>query len=444
MPAVVITKEQPESIDTVQAVSGFVPELVGRMCKLEEYSKIKPIKPFNATQSVIAYASPDSTFAATKRLFDQAKQSILIGIYDFSADHVKELVLAAMRRGVKVELMLDIDSQVEKDLFDELEHFGATCTPAPSCASKRAHYFRSSHEKVIVIDNEWCLVQSGNYSDNSIPLNVDEGENGSGFVTGNRDMGLAVRSKPLAKFFRKVLEADIALELKAPEMLAGMQTLPETFLVERAPRKRLAKVFASKEFKLKAPLALQPILSPDNYMKEIPELLRSATNSVWIQQQYIRASQPQIQILLRALAEAKANNKKLDVKIVLGKIFGGKDVEKEAANLRILSSEYGLKLGKHIRYVDTDRLVHCHNKLIVVDGATVLVSSQNWSDAAVTENREAGLLFTHRGLANYYSQIFELDWSTAKKAFGPSGPEMLRPEAFHEEKNIRVVAADYV
>jgi len=36
-----------------------------------------------------------------------------------------------------------------------------------------------------------------------------------------------------------------------------------------------------------------------------------------------------------------------------------------------------------IRYIDTTRLVHCHNKLIIIDGQTVLTSSQNWSKAAV-------------------------------------------------------------
>lgn len=172
------TTATPEIADAAgrdaATLRGFAPELVPRTCSLTAYTK-RDVPAFEASGRVVAYASPDATFAVTKRFLDAAQKSILIGIYDFTADHVKQLVLKAMRRGVRVELMLDIDGKSEQTLFRDLARFGADCTPAPSCASKRAQYFRSSHEKVIVVDNQWTLVQSGNYSDNSIPLNVRDG-----------------------------------------------------------------------------------------------------------------------------------------------------------------------------------------------------------------------------------------------------------------------------
>ena len=120
-------------------------------------------------------ALPNSTYALTKRLFDAAKKSILIGIYDFSAPYMKELLLNALQRGVKIKLMLDIDSKDEQQLFNELIDLGVDGVPAPSCASHRIHFFSSSHVKVMIIDGEWALVQSGNYSENGIPLNVVDG-----------------------------------------------------------------------------------------------------------------------------------------------------------------------------------------------------------------------------------------------------------------------------
>ena len=59
---------------------------------------------------IMAYASPDSTYAVTKKLIDSAQRSIVIGIYDFSADYMKDALKQAMRRGVTVSLMLDTNA----------------------------------------------------------------------------------------------------------------------------------------------------------------------------------------------------------------------------------------------------------------------------------------------------------------------------------------------
>src|SRR5215203_1307896 len=161
--------------------------LANRRCDLQPYHPRRP-RAIRVTGEMIAYASPESTYAVTRRLFEEARRSILIGIYDFTADHIKTLLLAAMQRGVQVTLMLDLDGRVgERPLFDDLKRFGAEAVPAPSCALpvSARRFFSSSHEKVIVVDDEWTLVQSGNYSDNSIPLNEADGGDPDRFVAGN-------------------------------------------------------------------------------------------------------------------------------------------------------------------------------------------------------------------------------------------------------------------
>jgi len=126
---------------------------VNRLCELQAYDPM-PVPSVSVRADIIAYASPDSTFAVTKKLFDAATKSILIGIYDFTAPHMRQLVLDAMARGVKVSLMLDIDSADESRIFDDLIQMGVTGVPAPSCANDTVHVFASSHEKVIIIDDE--------------------------------------------------------------------------------------------------------------------------------------------------------------------------------------------------------------------------------------------------------------------------------------------------
>ncbi|MFA5952624.1 MAG: phospholipase D-like domain-containing protein [Hyphomicrobium sp.] len=451
MPSYVLRLAKGFSVARPQAVGGeaagpifAVPEMVGRSCRLEPYEARKiPKIALEAGAEAIAYASPDSTFAVTKRLMDAAERSILIGIYDFSAPHMREVLLNALARGVSVSLMLDIDSDSENREFDKLVEMGVRGVPAPSCAHDTIRFFSSSHEKVIVIDDEWCLVQSGNYSSNSIPLNERDGGGATGFRTGNRDSGLAIRSPKLAALFTEILEADMALVEATPEMLR--RPLDESvFLVERVPRGP-KKRFKSEAFTFADKLTVTPVLSPDNYMLVVPDLLRKARVSVLIEQQYIKANQTHIRTLLGAIKQAREKSPKLDVRIVLGKVFNKSKLKAERENLQILADDYGLELGTHIRYVNTDQFVHCHNKMVLIDGEGVLVSSQNWSDSAVSKNREAGVWLKHEGVGAYFTSIFEFDWSVSFRELpgDEAEPEMLTSEALAGGGFVRVERADY-
>jgi phosphatidylserine/phosphatidylglycerophosphate/cardiolipin synthase-like enzyme len=421
-------------------------ELVPRNCSLEEYQKIQKIPTFKVTGEFVAYASPDSTYAVTRRLLDSAKKEIVIGIYDFSADYMKDILLNAMQRGVKVSLMLDIDGKQEEQLFAELKKFGCQAVPAPSCASEEVSYFPSSHEKVIVIDGTWTLVQSGNYSKNSIPFNEKDGGDPDHFVTGNRDMGVAIRSKPLAKFFVDVLRSDMQLELTAAGIQAAGPRVSgkrEPDLVEAAPEILPPKLFPSKRLNPSNTVAVTPVLTPDNYLQVIPDFLASATRSIYIEQQYIRSEQAEVIKILEAIKTAQQNNPQLDVRIILGKLFSAADVKKEEKNIANLKQKFGLELDDNIRYIDLKRFVHCHNKLIIVDNKAVLVSSQNWSNTGVGTNREAGVLVRYPTLARYYAQIFESDWSTALKTIPKPGAETVTPQALARGGFVEVRAADY-
>ena len=441
MPLIVKQANVPESL----AGTGSL-ELVGRQCKLAGYKKIQSIPTFQVTGDLIAYSSPDSTYAVTRRLLDAARKEIIIGIYDFSADYMKEILLHAIRRGVKVSLMLDIDGSKEEKLFEELKKFGCEGVPAPSCASKTVSYFPSSHEKVIVIDGIWSLVQSGNYSKNSIPFNEKDGGDAANYVTGNRDMGIAIRSKPLAAFFANLLRSDMKLELDAEALEAlgrRVRRKKEPDLVEAAPEQLPKKLFPSKTFNPSGTIKVTPVLTPDNYMDVIPKLLESATRSIHIENQYIRSKQAEIIKLLAAIKKARENKPDLIVRIILGKLFGSDDVRKEKLNVANMKESFGLRLDKNIRYIDTSRLVHCHNKLIIVDEESVLISSQNWSNTGVGSNREAGVVIHNRAIARYYAEIFASDWSTAFKKLPKTGPDTVQPEALAKGGFIEVVAADY-
>jgi phosphatidylserine/phosphatidylglycerophosphate/cardiolipin synthase-like enzyme len=400
-------------------------ELLPRNCKTQAYEPFA-VPSFHFSADFIAYASPDSTYTVTRDLFENAQRSILIGIYDFTAEPVADLLLAAVQRDVKVTVMVDLDGiKGETALWEKMKQNGIECVPAPSCASRNARYFPSCHEKVIVIDDTWTLIQSGNYTLASIPKN----QTGQNFIPGNRDMGIAVRSVPLAVFFAKILCGDIQLELDAsiselpdlPELLAE-----EIFFEAPMPTKIPPRIFPKLAYEPGGPVRVIPVISPENYMKVVPEFLASARQSIFIEQQYIRANQPQIRKLLEEIAGARDRNPKLNVQIILATPFPA-DIDREKANLQELEN-FGLKLGTNIRYLNPKYFVHCHNKLIIADRKTVLIGSQNWSETAVLENREAGLLLYVPPLARYYASIFKVDWETGLQSLELSSEAVHRPK----------------
>jgi phosphatidylserine/phosphatidylglycerophosphate/cardiolipin synthase-like enzyme len=141
------------------------------------YTPLNPLPgTFSVTGEFRAFASPDSVYAVLKQLIDRAETSIHIGMYDFTARYLRDLLESALQRGVKITLLLDLapnDSRASA-IYNGLQsdHPPADCCVAPSCRNAaKAHLFAVSHQKVLIVDESWCVVYSGNFSEASVPLN---------------------------------------------------------------------------------------------------------------------------------------------------------------------------------------------------------------------------------------------------------------------------------
>jgi phosphatidylserine/phosphatidylglycerophosphate/cardiolipin synthase-like enzyme len=115
-----------------------------------------------------------------------------------------------------------------------------------------------------------------------------------------------------------------------------------------------------------------------------------------------------------------------------------------AQEIRALGERFGLELGRHVRLINPAHFVHCHNKLIVVDEESVLVGSQNWSDFAVTRNREVSLLLRFPELARYYAAICDVDWTTGVATLPERRETVLfAPEALPAGNLVPLSVGDY-
>lgn len=387
------------------------------------YPKLPPEQfvPRLISGKMLAYASPDSTFAVTRDLLDSAQRSIVIGMYDFNADYVKEHLIRAMQRRVRVSLMLDTNSADEPGLFRELRRLGATCVQSPSSsAGSRFPYFGNAHEKIIVVDDEVVMIQSGNWSRNSIPFNEGDGVTVGMFMPGNRDMGLAVHSAELAVFFSGLIARDMRLAQGLPvdmdadeagEADEAVGPSASEIFFEAAPPEAPSRLFSSLKVIPSTPVRITPAVTPENFQDTLKPLLRSARRNIRIEQQYIRGGQAAVEELLDAIDQARADHPSLDVRIIVSPKYLT-DAQRKAF-LKAMS-KHGLEFDDHIRFLSAAHFVHCHNKLIVVDDEKVLLGSQNWSTTGLLSNREASLLVEHAGIAGYYAEIFDADWQMSE------------------------------
>ncbi len=432
-----IRAEMSDIVDFEQSILA-----TARKCELQPYDN-KTVPPFKVSGWFEAFATPDSTFAVLKARLDAATSSILIGMYDFSVQYINQLLKAALARGVKVTMMLDLapgDADASA-IFDELQRLGATCVLAPSCRNAaKAHYFFVCHEKIIVIDGTITFIQSGNFSQGSTPDSPGDGVLTPGFKTGYRDMGIVVSSKEIADFFTQVITADIKLEESAEhpgaeESLIRGAAEFGTMLAIQAPQPP-SQLFPSRTFTPSSEINVQPVLTPDNYMHVLPSALAAARDSILIEQQYIHAQQDLVIQLCSAIKRARSVNPSLDVRIIIAPPFTNtpKDKDSVLRDLKALSDAFGLATGTNVRLLTHRFFAHLHNKLVILDHHRVLLSSQNWSSTGVSQNREAGLLIDYPELARYYADIFEFDWSTADRSLDQVVPHTflataVRPEA---------------
>jgi phosphatidylserine/phosphatidylglycerophosphate/cardiolipin synthase-like enzyme len=166
-------------------------------------------------------------------------------------------------------------------------------------------------------------------------------------------------------------------------------------------------------------VTITPLLTPDTlpadpskgqYLTNIMALIGSATEKLYIQLQYIEASNGagDYDALLQAIADLVAKN--VDVRLIESQEFGEKWAEK--------MKSAGVDLTANISLQP-----NVHNKGFVVDSQIVVVSSQNFSPAGVGQNRDAGLIIENAEIAQYFEQIFLADWNGRAKPFAPKAAE---------------------
>ncbi|RLF45851.1 MAG: hypothetical protein DRN29_05965, partial [Thermoplasmata archaeon] len=147
--------------------------------------------------------------------------------------------------------------------------------------------------------------------------------------------------------------------------------------------------------------------SPDNAENEIERFISSAKKSIFVEQAYIEKDWDPTNPFLNAIV--KKNESGVEVKVLLNY-----NPEYESTNeMNEETYAYLKEKGIDVKffYTNSSPLKNIHNKGIIVDGEGVLISSINFNENSVRNNREVGIIIKNEDVAEYFTNVFKYDWN---------------------------------
>lgn len=369
----------------------------GEAQALENQTKNKesfPITTFNSTENITCYCAPDNSYQALNNLLKSVNDSLYISVYEFQNIRLARSVSNLSKSGVEVQLMIESNpvngiSTQEMYCLDIMESGGVNIKGTDPDNFNYPYL----HSKYIIADNESVLVSSENFGYTGYPIEQSNG---------NRGWGVIIENYNTAEYYSNLYDhdwnnsktIDISSEFSFKKIVKGGYS-PE---------------FDSKTFK--RDIKIKPIIGPDHSLSNdsILKMIDEAEKQICVQQFYIDdwKKNPYVNALIDAAERG------CEVKILLDSTWYNVQ-EKEVDNDDFLKyiDNYSEKNDLDIKC----RLVNIyhgfsktHNKGMIVDRETVLVSSINWNLNSITSNREVGMIIEDRKVAEYFKNIFLHDW----------------------------------
>jgi len=349
------------------------------------------------TQSkVCVFVAPDSSFAGIRKILDSANKTLKIMVYEFWSPDIKEKIIDALNRGVKIYLLVEGETYGtegnywNRDTLSELYELNRTQNKPIWIRLENTD--RYLHAKVIIADGSMVFVSSENFMPTSYPPKPNAIEL-TPYDRPSRGWGTIIKNPAIAGVYEGFFDSIFFSDALSREYN------PEEY--REAPERDGIKVFrpiaSIKEFNA----YVYPVFSPDNSFDTIKWMISRANYTIYLSLMYIVSDSNVVDQLIDELV--KARNKGVTIHIILEDDFAG------------YYGDIVPRLRSHGFHVvpafSQDEILFLHNKGIIVDDVLVLIGSINWSGKALSENWEAGILIKSREVALYYKRIYEYDWN---------------------------------
>lgn len=402
-----------------------------------------PLETFVVNGTMTAFVSPDCSCDALAAWLNTAQSSVLVNVYEFQSTYLMGVLVNLSLRGVDVRVF--IDGEPVGGVTDECRYvaknlYEAGCDVRFWISNGQEHIYkryRFDHAKYAVVDNASCAVMSENWKDTGIPQNPQDG---------NRGWGVIVEDPQVAGYLSDVFFQDFdparndshAYGPTDDEYGPPSEDYVYPYYI---PQYNYLPRFGPQTFS--GPSKVTSVLCPDTTLRtkgSIIGAINSATTCIDIEQltcdmdwsegknMSINWSDPENYYLNWEDGESYHNaymNAVIDaarrgvgIRMLLDGTY--EDLATGFSNgdtveyLNRIASLEGLNLSASLIYNENyfgyGVFSKVHNKGMVIDSRTVLVSSINWALGSVAKNRETGLLIENEEMARYYTSVFEFDW----------------------------------
>ncbi len=330
------------------------------------------------------FSIPENAAERLLRELDMASRSVKCSVYELTDPAIVNALARCSRRGLDVNVLIEGQpvgglSNASLSAISTLRAANAEVKELRSTDSyKRYDYL---HAKYMVLDGRRVVVMSENW--------------GRGLYN-NRGWGACLDGVGIAGYYNSVFEADFfgPLDICQPEVNAPTLASVET---ESSGSEELVRYRCQ----------VTTILSPDYSGGALHELIATAKETILVEQMSVDKLWLSGPSLVADLISAAARGVK--VRVLLDTSWGGGDNGLVAETLNDLAARNGLDL--EVRLIsEYHGLSVMHNKGLIVDDRTV-ISSINWGDCAVYQNREAGVIIASLPITDYFANLFWMDWN---------------------------------
>jgi cardiolipin synthase A/B len=378
--------------------------------------------------------SPRSNLVLSLRAILSAQKSIVMNAYELTSYDVADALIQKINEGVRVELLQegqpvgglipeakDIQKKIAKAMeansSSQLHGYWVMTSETP----KGKRRFRYNHAKYIVIDEKSVMVGSENYSPSGQP------EPGS--VTGTRGWQTFIYDEQMARNFLKVFRKDIntshgdlvtlySPKIPLPKILGRVADWVESMQnVATRIENRFSWMLSDEPKTLDAD-NVEFLTSPESSMVGLMAFIESAQETLDVELMSFNpmwGKTGEVSPLFNAIVAAAKRGVKIRVLVNDSTVFGGdNDPEmKLLAMLEKVAKENHLPIQAAIADLPKMKVKYIHNKGALADGYKTLISSINWNQNSVENNRETAISVDSRSINEHYQSIFNWDWQAS-------------------------------